>query len=549
MPKKVIPLEHYLRQIFALRNAPRTYRTRPQQPDTPLDKMKFVIYVRKSSEEVGAQATSLEDQYTGCMEYAKRQGLNIVKVFRESASAKIFFNRPIFYEMLKGFLDGEYDGLLVWHVDRLSRNCIDSGVVVAMYDEYLIKNIQNAKGSNYANNADGKKALGIDFALSKEYSEHLSENVQRGLNENLKRGKSAGVHKWGYRRSDITGYYEPDEQFELIQKGWEMRVNGITIKEVLEFWQENKVGYMTKITRKNKVQRWIGMSKATASNLFKDPFYYGILKQSEQMVDLREVTPNFKPMITEEAFKTVQEMSYGAARYGRGRRKNEASYPFKGLVHCAECGSVMRVGKSRSCDGSHYLYYRCDNKECPVKNVRAKVLFDDLYEQLDNFTFTDDDYSKYNKAIMNYTEEQMRELRQQEDSLKGTIKQQQSKVDEIARQIASLRDDTPESVKKVLLEDLKKAEGALGNSQKRLQVIEAQIVDPEQIKMKAKDFLNLANSVADKMRADSAIEKDELAKILLLNIELSNKKEPSYLWKEPFATLLKSRKINSGAPD
>ena len=150
---------------------------------------------------------------------------------------------------------------------------------------------------------------------------------------------------------------------------------------------------------------------------------------------------------------------------------------------------------------------------------------------------------------MNYTEEQMRELRQQEDSLKGTIKQQQSKVDEIARQIASLRDDTPESVKKVLLEDLKKAEGALGNSQKRLQVIEAQIVDPEQIKMKAKDFLNLANSVADKMRADSAIEKDELAKILLLNIELSNKKEPSYLWKEPFATLLKSRKINSGAPD
>lgn len=36
--------------------------------------------------------------------------------------------------------------------------------------------------------------------------------------------------------------------------------------------------------------------------------------------------------------------------------------------------------------------------------------------------------------------------------------------------------------------------------------------------MKAEEFLNLANSVADKMRAGSAIEKDELAKILLLDI-------------------------------
>lgn len=78
---------------------------------------------------------------------------------------------------------------------------------------------------------------------------------------------------------------------------------------------------------------------------------------------------------------------------------------------------------------------------------------------------------------------------------------------QIVRQVAYLRNDTPESAREALLKDLKEAEDALNRGKERLRDVEAKIVDPEQIKMKAKEFLNLANSVADKMRAGSAIEK------------------------------------------
>jgi hypothetical protein len=67
--------------------------------------------------------------------------------------------------------------------------------------------------------------------------------------------------------------------------------------------------------------------------------------------------------------------------------------------------------------------------------------------------------------------------------------------------------------------------------------------------MSKEDFLDLANSVADNMRAGTAVEKDMLARILLLNISLYNKNAPSFIWKEPFATLLNSKKIILGADE
>ena len=61
------------------------------------------------------------------------------------------------------------------------------------------------------------------------------------------------------------------------------------------------------------------------------------------------------------------------------------------------------------------------------------------------------------------------------------------------------------------------------------------------------EFLNIANVAADKMRAGDPVEKDAIARLLLLNVEMGYKKAPSYRWKEPFATLMNQHFVNSGA--
>lgn len=65
--------------------------------------------------------------------------------------------------------------------------------------------------------------------MSKQYSEHLSESVTRGVTTNFEQGKSS-AYKWGYSRDEVTGRYEPDNNFELIKSGWQMRLEGHTAR-------------------------------------------------------------------------------------------------------------------------------------------------------------------------------------------------------------------------------------------------------------------------------------------------------------------------------
>lgn len=123
--------------------------------------------------------------------------------------------------MLKDINKKKYDGILVWHPDRLSRNSLESGMIVDMIDNDIIKDLKFPT-LEFTNNASGKLLLNIMFAMSKQYSEHLSENVRRGVKTNLELGKSAGIRKWGYVRNSDTGLYEPDENFDYIRHCWDI---------------------------------------------------------------------------------------------------------------------------------------------------------------------------------------------------------------------------------------------------------------------------------------------------------------------------------------
>ena len=57
--------------------------------------MKYILYCRKSSEDKGKQILSLESQVNEMKKLASTLGLNIVKTYTESKSAKKPDNRPL----------------------------------------------------------------------------------------------------------------------------------------------------------------------------------------------------------------------------------------------------------------------------------------------------------------------------------------------------------------------------------------------------------------------------------------------------------------------
>lgn len=521
---------------------------------------RYVLYARKSTtDEHGEQFRSLGDQVKLCKEMAARLGLNIVKVIEEDKSAKISQysggQRHKFYQMIEDIENGKYDGIISYHPDRLSRNTFDSGKLVDMLDTGKIIDLKFPT-TEFRNNASGKLMLNIMFAMAKEYSEKLSENVKRGMHGNFEDGKANGSPKWGYDIDEATGQYKPNESFEAIQRGFLMLAEGnATQAEVIEIWQREGVTRKTKgDPRKSKRPRTIYISKQIASKLFSDTFYYGVLRsrQNGRQTDLRDAyNGRFQPLISEDVYNAIQAIGVTRARVSKKKKTSAPFSPFQGFIYCSVCnnesGYMMVAASGRP--GQKKLYIRCDNKLCPArgKSVRAHVLLDDLIEKLEKLRFTQEDYNKAKEYFAEFGEEKRLEMLNERDKYAGALKHIQGAHREKSLGLTSIPADTPADSRQVIIDDIKDLLSQISDLKTKIAKIDNKLQLSSEFEFTVDEFLNIANVAADKMRAGDPVEKDTIARLLLLNIKIGYKKAPSYQWKEPFATLINQQLVNSGA--
>ena len=517
--------------------------------------LRYVLYVRKSSEDAEAQAKSLPDQIADCKEYANNHGLLLVgEPIQESKSAKKSGNRPLFSQMLKDIEKGKYDAILAWHPDRLSRNSLEAGMVVDMVDNGVIKDLRFPT-FEFHNDSSGKLTLNMLFALSKQYSEHLSESVQRGVDSNLEQGKSGGMPKWGYIRDDVSGYYKPDKNFKMIQKGWQMILNGASQMEVYRYWKMNNVERSTKLSRRNKHVRSYGVCESTANRIFHDPFYYGILEQGRNYVDLRVVTPNFKPMVTEEEFDQVQKMfrkdrgSIQSSCY-ENQKATHGKYflPFRHLIKCSVCGHYMIPAKNRGHSGTYYLNYRCHNKACtrPKNNIRMHVIMDQLYEEFGRIS-QKYDFTSFVGDMSEYANKKMQEFTVEKHELLGQRTQKQRKIDDLAEKYAELDKESPKAVKDKLKKDMADLQNDVVNIDERIKQIEAKIKNPEKLRMTIEKFSNSLNSLINRLEKGDLVEKDILVRNMVSNLEIDAQKRVIYRYKSPFNFIFEPE-FSTGSP-
>ena len=505
--------------------------------------MRYVLYARKSTEDENRQVRSIDDQIRDCQKLAHDLGLNVVEVIRESKSAKRPGQRPLFTKMLEDIEAKKYDAILCWHPDRLCRNMLEGGQIINMLDEGVLKDIR-FHSHQFSNDANGKMLLGMLFVFSKQYSDDLSDKVNRGVQGNLAEGKSSGTPKWGYDRSEITGLYEPNQFLDAIKEAWRMRADGESLETVLEYVNAQNVHRITKNPQKQRVVR---MMKSTLSNMFHDPFYYGMLVQSGQTVDLREIMPNFQPITDKDTYDKVQAIGYGRVR-GMADQKRATFYPLHGFVYCAVCGSDrhMVVGKNRTGSGKYVLSYRCNNPDCTRKprSLRAKHIFNSIYERLERLELSDEAYKRYSTELEGMTEQKIIAIRQDIISKRGALAHITKEITDRSLSIARLPESSPAYKPNMqALEELTIRQATLEGEIKKQ---EEKIAEPAKIKLSKDDFLNLVKTAADKMRAGSAVEKDTLCRILFLNLRVDNKKVVVYHWREPFATLVKATEVRSG---
>lgn len=515
------------------------------EEEIDLRTLKYVMYLRKSTEDEGRQIRSIKDQERDCRELARRLGLNIVAVISEQKSAKKPNNRPKFSSMIKRIRAKEFDAIMAWHPDRLARNMVEAGKIIHMLDTDVIKDIRFVS-HQFSNDANGKMLLGMLFVFSKHYSDDLSSKVTRGVRGNLRDYKSGGTPKHGYIR-DSEGIYRKDgENFTIVQKAWHMRTHGVNQQEICDYI--NSQGYQ-KFIAKHGGHVTFKMSDSTLSNLFKDTFYYGELNQSGQTVDLVAAPVPFEPMIDRNVFFMVQELS--RTRKRTSKKSHKPFLPLRYMVYCDVCKSdkPMQVGRSRGRDGISRLNYRCLNKDCSraigSRSIRGKLVFSEIDKVIKEklLNLPDSAYDEYLKEIKSYSDSVKTKLRSELNRAKTTKAGYEKKIAELSPSLSLIANDRA----KQMVDD--QITEAVQFIQQQEQLIEKYQRNINRSTLPAIDkevFRTTLKEMAKKLKAADVFQKDIIVSNLFLKLYFDHQKMTHYSLKEPFASLVELYEFQSG---
>ncbi len=400
--------------------------------DKNSDDYKYVIYVRKSTDEKGKQYRSLGDQKAECKEYAESLGLRVVEVIEEAESAKEAGIRIHFDKMIKDIEKGKFDAILAWHPDRLARNMKDAGTIIDLLDRNIIKDLK-FKSFSFESTTSGKMLLGLSFVLAKEYTDKLSDDVSRGNRHNVVEGKVNSSSKHGYYK-DRNKISRPDgENFKLIKNAWSMRLEGKGLDEIAEYLNKNKYSKARKTG--NEVHTIQKMDKKRLSDMFRNPFYAGVMRASGEVVNLVEVA-NFIPVVTVREFCSLNKIDNINKTFVLNTRVNRGvikALMLRGKVTCGHCGRKLTAGitnkKEKSGLVRHYFYYRCATPKCSFfnKSVRAKVIVNYASEYLEQHKFnTEANYKHYVDEMSRVTAMENKEVTKALAKLKLRLRELQT---------------------------------------------------------------------------------------------------------------------------
>jgi DNA invertase Pin-like site-specific DNA recombinase len=343
--------------------------------------MKYCLYARKSTEQDEKQALSIESQVKEMLAIAEKENLDIVDIRREAHSANDSGQRPVFKELLEDIRRGRFNGILVWHPDRLSRNAGDLGSLVDLMDQKLVVQIRTY-GQTFTNTPSEKFLLMILCSQAKLENDNKSINVKRGLKTRVEMGL------WPSRAP--TGYLKEkrmDRKCEtLIDPQRAPIIKKIFEKVAYEKWSGRKIYNWLKFELNFKATSNKNLTLSNIYMILDNHFYYGVFEYPKKSGNW--YTGKHEPIITKELFDAVQ--SQVKSQFVRSETKE---FAFTKLMTCGLCGSGVtadeKFKKQKNGNVHRHVYYGCTknkDKNCKGGYINELDLikqFEELIERID----------------------------------------------------------------------------------------------------------------------------------------------------------------------
>lgn len=208
-----------------------------------------VIYARYSSDRQTEQ--SIEGQVRVCNDYAERNDILIVNSYIDRATTGTNDNRTEFQRMLRDSNNHSWDYVLVYKLDRFSRNKYEMAMHKKTLKDNGVKLISCME--NIPDTPEGIILESLLEGMAEYYSAELSQKVKRGMNESRQKGTfTGGLIIFGYRVENKKIIIHEDEA-EVVRWMFSECASGKLVKTIIEELHEKGILYRGKPFARNTV--------------------------------------------------------------------------------------------------------------------------------------------------------------------------------------------------------------------------------------------------------------------------------------------------------
>ncbi len=301
--------------------------------------MNAVIYARYSSD--SQREESIEGQLRECREYAERNNMTIVGTYIDRALSAKTADRPEFQHMIKDSAKELFEIVLVWKLDRFSRDRYDS----AHYKHILKKNgVKVISAKEHI--SEGPEGIILEAMLegyAEFYSAELSEKIHRGQKENALKGKNnGGGVPLGYLLDKKAQKLLVDPvTAPLVVEIFEKYADGKTVRSIVEDF--NARGLRTKKGQPFNINSF--------SSLLKNRKYIGEYRYQDVVIE-----GGVPAIVPEDLFNRVQERME-KNRHAPAMAKAKEDYLLTTKRFCGKYERMMVGESGKSHTGAMHCFF------------------------------------------------------------------------------------------------------------------------------------------------------------------------------------------------
>ena len=335
------------------------------------DPRRAVIYARYSSH--NQRDVSIDQQVNACRRFADRQAIEVVTVYEDRATTGTNDRRPGFQQMMKDAAKGHWDYVIVYTLDRFSRNRYDSAVNKRTLKTYGVKLLSAME--NISDDPTGVLMESMLEGLAEYYSVELSRKIKRGMEYNATQCISNGHIPYGYQRGEDGRYEIDDAEADVVREIYRKVRDGSRLCDIIQ--DLNARGLRTK--------RNMPWTRSSFNTLLSNERYTGVYIYGDTRI------PGGMPRIIEQnLFDAVQLVLHTKPNARKNtairpenavpqrRRRDSSIYYLTGKLFCGHCHSPMIGISGQGKQGNMYYYYTCKGKHlektCKKKNVNREFI-------------------------------------------------------------------------------------------------------------------------------------------------------------------------------